>query len=714
MVDRIKGEFVWEGSSTLESGQILISERLVYHFSRTYGLRLRPGMIIGADVLLDQATDRFGNPSLATWSNTEVERLSNLTIAGIYKLKSLSTLAAEAFPSLLRSDPWPEHMHDMESVLGLEDSVMVLKSEFEEDSLELMTHEGYFEPKALFRASIDEILEAGIYEIEDNLLSVKEVAEERYSRTSVIGAATISDITTLVETYERGQMFTLVAVPVMLLSIFITIFTAESSLARRKVEISVLRSKGASFNQITASIMWEAGILSITGFFFGLTLAIFLAPVLGSSISLFNIRLQEYVRFFSALRFPPMILVISAVITMYLPGLYLYQIERRIDVHEVGVPLKGESEEKIKESRFQQLLIAFLAIITLILIVPTFVSPQGITGVIGILFVAGILIVASYLGSRVVQLAVSSLIVKIRNRIGERVLYVVQSLRRRRGKFVPLMVILTLSLTSATMMLMESSSFQSSLQNDVIYSYGADIRLDSYVPYHVSVADEIEQLDGVNAVTPVMSHIVSWQSDRFFLKGIRPLKYLEVGSFGTNTFPNSNPNDALLALQNQFNGAIVSESYANRLNKTVGDTIRIRVLNLVSYELSIVATMNSAPGFGYASTFDSSGESIASNLGFQVAQDGFILVNYDYLSSIYGENEVEQFLIDADLGNGFQELYANLTSTYRGDVRTPHWNIIPSSEVIIQGEDSFFFSQQDPINEEIQRFISGLQGITLV
>ena len=90
--------------------------------------------------------------------------------------------------------------------------------------------------------------------------------EEQYNRLDIVGSTSISEITTLVETYQRGQMFTLVAVPVMLLSIFITIFTAESSLSRRKIEISVLRSKGASFNQITASIMWEAGILSISGF----------------------------------------------------------------------------------------------------------------------------------------------------------------------------------------------------------------------------------------------------------------------------------------------------------------------------------------------------------------------------------------------------------------------------------------------------------------
>jgi ABC-type antimicrobial peptide transport system permease subunit len=409
-----------------------------------------------------------------------------------------------------------------------------------------------------------------------------------------------------------------------------------------------------------------------------------------------------------------MILVISAVITLYLPGLYLYQIERRIDVHEVGVPLKGDSEEKIQESRFSQLLGALIAILTLTVFVPNVVTSQGMVGVLGILGLALILIVASYLGSRVVQLTVSSLIEKTRNRLGERVLYVVQSLRRRRGKFVPLMVILTLSLTSATMMLMESSSFQASLQNDVIYSYGGDIRLECYVPYHVSTATEIERLEGVNVVTPVLSRVVTWESDRFFLKGIQPLKYLEIGLFGSNTFPNSNPVNALHALQQEHNGVIVSDSYANRLNITVGNTIRIKMWNLVSRELQILATMNSAPGFGQASVYDIEEESIASNLGFQALHDGFMLVNYDYLSSIYGVNEVELFLMDTELGSGFEDLVANISSTYRGDVQTPHWNILPASETIIQGEDSIFYSQRDPIYYEIQRFISGLQGITLV
>ncbi|MCK5150638.1 MAG: ABC transporter permease, partial [Candidatus Thorarchaeota archaeon] len=715
MIEHIEGEFVWEGNSQLERGQILISERLVYHAYRTYGLRLEPGMIIGADVLLEQATDRFGNPSGATRFNTEVVSLSNFTIAGIYKLKSLSTLTAKAFPSFLRIDPWPEHEQDMEAVLGLEDSVMLLKEEFDEYSLDTISQEGYFPPKALFRASISDLLDAGTHDIEDNLLTVKVLVESRHSRIDIIGAVSISDISTLIETYERAQMFTLVAVPVMLLSIFITIFTAESSLSRRKIEISVLRSKGASFNQITASIMWESCILAISGFLFGLGLATILTPILGSSNGLFNINTEEYLRFFLALRVPPLILVISCVITLYLPGLYLYQIERRIDVHEVGVPLKGESEEKIQESKFRQLLAAFLVILAITLLIPSVISPYGISGIMGIILVALILLIASYLGSRVVQLSVSSLITRIRNPLGERVLYVVQSLRRRRGKFVPLMVILTLSLTSATMMLMESTSFQTSLQNDVIFSYGADIRLDCYVPYHVSVANDIEELDGVNAVTPVMSRLISSESDRFFLQGIMPNKYLEIGTFGLNTFPNSNPIDALGALHNEVDGVIISDAYANRLNKTVGDAIRIRLLNILPYELKIVATMTSAPGFGYSSHYESTEDTIASNLGFQVSQDGFMLVNYDFLSSVYGENDVELFLVDADLNNGFKDLCANLTAGYRVNLRTPHWNILPETEILLYADDgSFFYSTQDPIYQEIQRFISGFQGITLV
>ncbi|MFW9910234.1 MAG: hypothetical protein ACFFEF_16880, partial [Candidatus Thorarchaeota archaeon] len=178
IISRMEGEFIWQGSSKLAPNEILISERVQYHMNRTFGVMLSPGMSIGMDVLLNRPTDRRGNPVAITPESTELERFSNLTIAGIYKLKTLSTLAAEAFPTTLRLDPWPRFFLDMEAVLGLADSVMILANTVPESSLTIMSAEGFFRPVSLFKFSPDELIDAGVGKIEESINSVRVKLQE--------------------------------------------------------------------------------------------------------------------------------------------------------------------------------------------------------------------------------------------------------------------------------------------------------------------------------------------------------------------------------------------------------------------------------------------------------------------------------------------------------------------------------------------------------
>ncbi|MFW9955969.1 MAG: ABC transporter permease, partial [Candidatus Thorarchaeota archaeon] len=354
------------------------------------------------------------------------------------------------------------------------------------------------------------------------------------------------------------------------------------------------------------------------------------------------------------------------------------------------------------------------AVILATLLIPSIPIPFRLGGIEGLLLITLILFIASYLGSRVVQLSVSSLYSKMEQKMGERVLYVIQSLRRRHGKFIPLMIILSLSFTTSIMMLIQSSSFEATMHADVTYSYGADIRLECYIPYQLEFAEELEDYEGIDSAMPVMSRIVSVESDRVFLKGIVPSKYSKIGTFGASTFPHSTPSDALNALESNFNGVIVSEEYSKYLNKTIGDTIRVRVANYLPYDLLIVDTMRSAPGFGYAHPLESKEDSIALNLGYQVSQDGFMLVNIEFLTHIFGESAASLFFISADLDTGFSDLCDTLLASYDVRVDTPHWDLIPERERLIYVDEQVFFSRQNPIYFEVKRFVSGLQGITLI
>ncbi|MHA1908618.1 MAG: FtsX-like permease family protein, partial [Candidatus Thorarchaeota archaeon] len=714
VVQRIKGEFVWEGNSSIQSGQVLVSERFVYHCRRTYNISITPGMIMGIDILTDPPTDRFGNLVTSYPSNTDHSLVENLTIAGIYKLRTLMTVAAEAFPSVFRPDPWPETMWDMESVLGLEDSVMLFKSNITEDTLEDMSNEGFFPPVSLVKGDIDELIEIGPKNIEQHFQKIQLQIIDEYPLFNVRGLDYLDEITAAVENYERGQMLTLIALPIIFLGLYITAYTTESTLSTRKMEIRILRSKGASYNQITASIMWESAILAILGLFTGLLLTITLTPVMWSTKGFLLIDLLEYVDFLNHIRISLMTLALSVTLCLFVPGLYLYHIEKRIDAYEVGSIQKAEEEKEIKESKFLRLLAMLLVILVVIMLIPYIILPEGAIGIYTLISLGLLLIITSFLGSRVVQIGVSYLFEKAKMILGEKSLYVTMSLRRRRDRFIPLMIILTVSLSSSVMMIMEGTSFVTTIDNDVVYSYGADLRLEMYIPYDYGIIDTLFENYSIDAVTPVKSHSITWGAHSMFLKGLIPEQYLQIGTFYPDSFVNSTPEETLMRLQETTDGIVIPQYYAELYNYSIGDHIRVSLSNVRSIEFEIVGTMNSAPGFGYACPNQQDAVTIGDDLGLQVRKEGFMLANLNQIILKTWVFETDLYLAKASPDANFTGLYDALIQDFRVNLLTPHWNRLPERELLVVGEDSVFYSRRNPIYEEIDRFSRGVEGITFV
>ncbi|MDF1540881.1 MAG: hypothetical protein P1Q69_18430 [Candidatus Thorarchaeota archaeon] len=114
------------------------------------------------------------------------------------------------------------------------------------------------------------------------------------------------------------------------------------------------------------------------------------------------------------------------------------------------------------------------------------------------------------------------------------------------------------------------------------------------------------------------------------------------------------------------------------------------------------------PRFGYASPYQQNLNTVADSLGMQVLQEGFMLVNLNYLIIKTWDFETDLFLADTNLDSNFTALYDQLSSDFRVNLLTPHWNLLPEREVIIQGEDSIFYSRKDPIYQEIDHFASGV------
>lgn len=685
-------EFSFEGNFSLSQGQILVSQAFVDYSYQVHNIELEIGAVIDIDVL--EHVQRNDAPH--TPGQLHANKVGNLTVVGIYQINSLRTQIGEGFPAMTRLNWDPLGTSDI--VLGVDDSVMMLVDEVGEESYEIISNWGYFESAVLLRASQGTLIAAGPQYIGQNLLTFKTQIEEQFSHFLVNGLDEIWRLDAYVQTYLSSQVLTVIVFPVLIMSLMLTIFTSETSVSRRKGEISALRSKGASFNQVFATFMWESLILSFIGFVFGMGLSFAMAPLIGSTIGLFQFDPILYAVFLTHLSLPPLALVIAAAIAMYLPASYLLHVARRIDVSEVGQPMTEVGSEGTEEASIWRYTIGLGVVLSVLLAMPFVLSPTGSNAVVGVLIATLLLFIAAYLGSMTMRLVTAKLSGGTSFLLGEKSLYMSQSLRKRKGQFIPLLVILTLTLTTTTMMLIQTSSFEATLDNELQYAIGADMRVEvdaKSLAYNRSLLS----YPGVLNSTPVIETWAQVGTNLFFFEGVEPLEYLQIGHFSADSFVSGTPESVLAALSNVTNGIVISQYYANLWNRTMGDQINAHygTKNGSRFGLfEVVGIMKSAPGFGVASTQDLASASFAAQFGFQVSQGGFALVNLDFLVEFSAIQTADLFLVKT-------VHFADMTSVVE--------ELESERHVYVFTVETFDISTQ---SYTIQLFLSGIQGLTMI
>ncbi len=681
-----------EGSAALSQHQVIVSEHFVEYTNEVHNITLKVGDTIDFDIL--RYGDRGDDP--ATPDQLGAVRYYNFMIAGIYRPSSQRSIVAKAFPSMSRKNWDPMSLYQ-DPVLGFEDAIIVLQSDVA-GIINEIENRGFFDPVAFVRGSESTLLGAGASLIGENLEGLKEQLEEAFPGIKVAGLSEIWKLDAAVSTYLQSQVLTVIALPVLIMSLMLTVFTSETSVSRRKGEISALRAKGASFNQVFSTFMWESIILAVVGFIMAMILTVIMAPLIGSSTGLFQFDPVLYRKYLESLSFSPVSLIIAGFISMYLPASYILHVARRIDVSEVGQPTVNIADEETEESSFMRNLIGLTALLAFLLALPLIISPVGPAAVGDLIIATLILFAASYLGSRAMRHVTARLSGGTSFLFGEKALYLRRSLHKRKSQFIPLLVILTLTLTTTTMMLIQSSSFEATLDNEIRYSIGADIRVECD-NFPIDFAENILRQPGVYHVTPVIETWGVAGSNEFFVEGVNPLEYAEIADFSHESFVTGDAQSVLSALASTPNGIIISEYYSHLWNKTVGDTLTISVATAsyyMSIDFEVVGMMRSAPGFGMASTVDMSGQSIGSLLGFQVVREGFVLVNLDLLYDQAHLTNARIFLADT-------VSYANMTETVA--------DIEALGEVDVYAPATFDLATE---SYAIYLFVAGIDGLTLI
>ncbi len=656
------------GNHSLATKQVLVSTMFVEYTRQVHNITIKIGDMIDFDFL--RSTGRAGPASSP--DDLGAIRYSNFTVAGIFSIAPGRTLLSKSFVSISRKNWDPMSLYN-EPVLGIADSIIVLRSDLDEYAVDDIIIGGFFNPVAFVRGSTSGLIDAGISNIGSNLESLINQLSTTYPGVSFTGFSEIWKLQSTISTYLQSQIVTLIALPVLIMSLMLTVFTSETSISRRKGEISALRSKGASFNQVFSTFMWESIILSVIGFLSAMVLTMVMAPLIGSATGLFQFDSVLYTRFLTELSFPPLAVIIAGFISMYLPAAYILHVARRIDVSEVGQPTVNMPDEGAEESNFLRNLVGLILILSLLLALPVMIKPLGPVAIGELIGATLLLFVAAYLGSIVMRAITARLSGGTNFLLGEKALYLSRSLRKRKGQFVPLLVILTLTLTTTNMMLIQSSSYTATLENEIGYSIGADIRVEcDSLP--VNFTDNLLKQRYVYGATPVIETFGEIGSNKFFIEGVDAKEYAKIGYFSDESFVSDDPSTVLTRLSETPNGIIISEYYSYLWNLTVGDELIVKVATATYYtnvNFTIIGLMRSAPGFGMASTHDISGVSVGAQLGFQVVGEGFALVNLDILMNEVLLTEASLFLVDTVSYANMTEVIESIGSLAKVTVYSP-------------------------------------------
>jgi ABC-type lipoprotein release transport system permease subunit len=534
--------------------------------------------------------------------------------------------------------------------MGLQDSILILEETLDEETVEKIVANGFFSPVEFFHGSASGLIAAGPGSAAFNLLSLKTQIQERNNILDIVGSEFLDDLQIHISTFFSGQVLIILAIPIMIMSLMLTLFTSETSVAEKRGEVSALRAKGASFNQIFSAFIYESLILTIIGFVSGILLATVMAPLMGSSNGLLSFDSVLYDLYLTKLLIPTNSIGLAAAIALFLPAAYLVHVARRIDVTEIGQPTTRMTYEVPEEVNIWYYVVALGGTLSILLLMPVLINPVGQVALIQILMGAMLLFAASYLGSRAMRLVTASASEKVGGLMGEKKLYMTQSLRRRKGQFIPLLVILTMTLTTTSMMLIQTASFQDTLENEATYALGVDLRIEVY-DEPLNWTDTLSSYSGVEAVTPVLELLSYMEDDGFYLEGLEATTYSEMGIFKETSFVGATYETVLAALQNTPNGIIISRFYATEWNVSIGDSVDISIPTSIDTRMEesfeIVGVMVSAPGFGMASTRDLEGIPFGTYFGFQPGRGGFAFANIDYLSTYTGFDTADLFLVDA-------------------------------------------------------------------
>jgi ABC-type antimicrobial peptide transport system permease subunit len=658
----VQSKFLFNGSFIVEPGKCLVSRRVVEDAQNILNLSLTIGSAL--DIAVAQLYD---NPT--TIGDVNRLNITGLQVAGIYELPVSDSVLYGAFSPLSRPN-YPGSGYEL--VFGWNDGIIMARSQLNASQLNTMVSNGRSNgrtlPKLLVRLNSERVLAYGLNQVVDTLRTFKAQLEVAFlGKVDVAGERQLIYLGQYIEAYQSRQTLGVLVMPVVVLSVFLTTFATNIFLSGRRAEVAILRARGASFRQLYAAFLLEFLAIGVIAEFLGMFISLFIGCLIPSSFAFLEFDLAVFLRFFAVVRLQPYVWLVAALACLIPPLVFTMIYVRsflRTEIYQamVGIRPPGESDIGVTILYF----VGCLAL--LILFFVAVFSLPATPGVAILQFIYGVAIwvLLCDSGSRIVRRAVAGVTRVFRPVFGEKTSLFVKSMRTRRERIIPLLLILTLTFSVTIYSVVEAQTVDNSAHRQIDYFIGADLRVQSeLVPS--SRVSEIAAVPGVAEATELVRTSAVIGTTQIELIGIDSAKYLEIGHWDASGMVG----DDLATVFNRFNndpyGIIFPATFAERLGLVVGDTAALFVYDQKSSwvddrSFTITGLGHSAPGLGYFDPNDPTRPPDATS-GFQFQEwSVFAFVHLSYLQGFNNMNDSQLFLAslkaDADVSQVQQDVMA--------------------------------------------------------
>ncbi len=634
-LDNVEEEFGYNGEFSVGQDGVLLSKKLASQLSNA-----SIPVEIGSRINLAVATriphiDDLDERELSSWQRVF---FTDLVVKGIYEWHLQSSITGFALDSLNLN----------------ENSMFMSYSLLNDDLRELLEGESLEQrpgPITLFvQLNPDESVNRGITNLAEEINRLSRRVS--YSCDGEIDFGyDVKRLSDFVEYFEQSRTLLIYLLPAIGISVCVTILNAEIVFEGRRREVGILRARGALSRQIFSVFILEFLVLALIGTILGFSLGIPTGCLIQATRGIFDYDMNIFQTFFDNIAFSPYVIPLAFLICGVIPLAYaIGEVRSYIKTEDINT-YRSERGDTRTKGFFAHLFLLFLMLFAFFLISQAIDWLSTVFGG----FVLYIFLIPHWF---LLVYVIASIVTRALPRLSKSMLFLPGTKRRlialdfrRRRIFIPLMTLLILTFSILTFSLVEAETTRENITNQVRYAIGCDIRI------HTSNAQQLTFIQNLTQKFPAITEVMPVLYKDGFLGrqqyvkvlGIDVSKYMEISPWSLASTSDTSYQEALNLLGKNPYGVIISESLSELLQIKIHEEIRImritsyRPFIMEPWNLEVVGTIKTAPGFGVAAPLRQSGQT---NLGFQ-EDNAFAFVDEELLLQD-GVNSTDIFFASAD------------------------------------------------------------------